>query len=222
MKRLLDDPTDEVTRLLIRAGVDHQPPRDGKLRLVAALGVGGAFSLLSSEVFAWLGTSAGKATLAVAALGAAASGVYSASGEDERSQLLARPPAHVAPAHVAPADVARPVQVAQEGASPLSEETAAQSVEAGAAPRLQRSPTREAARRTAPRVPEPARQHPVGVEGQPDERRLGVETRWVDRLRAAAERNDRETLQRLLDAYAEEFPEGQLRPEVDRIQGALK
>jgi hypothetical protein len=78
MKRLVDrnDPDDEVVRLLIRSGADHHPAPGSKMRLMAALGVGSAVGLSASKVLAWLGTSSGKAALAMSVVGAAAGGAY--------------------------------------------------------------------------------------------------------------------------------------------------
>lgn len=211
MKRLLDDPTDEVTRLLIRAGVDHQPPRAAKARLVATLGMGSAVGLLSSKVFAWLSTGAGKATLGMAAVSVAAGGVYSARVERDLPQSHAAPPAMARPAPPAPS-------------LPLEEPEAHDVAEALAhgEPLPIQPPTIDRPRGSPmpPARPREREQASPSTEPQPDQRRLGEETRWVDRMKLAAERGDGETLRRLLTEYVEKFPEGQLRPEVDRIKNA--
>src|SRR5262245_16832015 len=71
MKRLLDESTDELTRSLLQAGVDHRPAPDNKRQLLVALGAGSALGLFSSNAFAWLGTTAGKVTAAGVAVGVA-------------------------------------------------------------------------------------------------------------------------------------------------------
>lgn len=96
MKRLLDESTDELTRSLLSAGVEHRPPAGNKAQVIMALGAGSALGLFSSNAFAWLGTTAGKVTAAGAAVGlagavfvAAASGVGGpADGNGNTSQAL--------------------------------------------------------------------------------------------------------------------------------------
>jgi len=101
MKRLLDenDPKDEVLRLLIRAGANHHPPRSGKMRMVAALGLGSAVGLSASEVLAWLGTGSSKVALAVTVIGVAAGGTYLAKAP--ASPVAAPPALSAAPSAVA-------------------------------------------------------------------------------------------------------------------------
>lgn len=71
MKRLLDESTDELTRSLLQAGVEHRPPPGNERQLIVAMGAGGALGLFSSNAFAWLGTTAGKVTAAGVAVGVA-------------------------------------------------------------------------------------------------------------------------------------------------------
>jgi hypothetical protein len=71
MKRLLDESTDELTRSLLEAGVEHRPSPANKRQVIVALGAGGALGLFSSNAFAWLGTTAGKVTAAGVAVGVA-------------------------------------------------------------------------------------------------------------------------------------------------------
>lgn len=208
MKRLLDEPGDEVTRLLIEAGVEHQPPRDGKVRLMTALGVGSALGLASSEVWAWFGTGTGKVVATVAFVGAAAGGAYVATADERPRATLAQgtPTAHVAePPHVAsdpPPVPEAPADVAQVEAEPPSAE---------AAPERDRGVARRTAKRKLTRPSEPR-----------DERRLGEETAAVDRLKRLAERGESDAVSALLESYYARFPEGQLRPEVERLQRELQ
>lgn len=99
MKRLVDedDPNDEVVRLLIRAAANHHPPPSGKMRLIAALGVGSAIGLSASNVLAWLGTSSGKVALAVTVVGAAAGGTYLATAREVPEARVAQVSAKAAP-----------------------------------------------------------------------------------------------------------------------------
>ena len=62
MKRLVDETTDELARSLLEAGIEHRPPPGNKAQVIVALGAGGALSMLSSNAFAWLSTTAGKVT----------------------------------------------------------------------------------------------------------------------------------------------------------------
>jgi hypothetical protein len=71
MKRLVDESTDELTRSLLVAGIEHRPAPGNKARVIVALGAGGGLGLFSSNAFAWLGTTAGKVTAAGVAVGVA-------------------------------------------------------------------------------------------------------------------------------------------------------
>jgi hypothetical protein len=71
MKRLLDESTDELTRSLLVAGIEHRPAPGNKARVMMAIGVGSTLGLFSSNAFAWLGTTAGKVTAAGVAVGVA-------------------------------------------------------------------------------------------------------------------------------------------------------
>jgi hypothetical protein len=62
MTRLIDESTDELTRSLLVAGIEHRPGPGNKARVIVALGAGSALGLFSSNAFAWLGTTAGKLT----------------------------------------------------------------------------------------------------------------------------------------------------------------
>lgn len=71
MKRLVDETTDDLTRSLLAAGIEHRPPPGNKAHVLVALGAGGAFGLFSANAFAWLSTTAGKVTAAGVAVGVA-------------------------------------------------------------------------------------------------------------------------------------------------------
>jgi hypothetical protein len=84
MKRLLDESTDDLTRSLLSAGVEHRPPAGNKAQVMMALGAGSALGLFSSNAFAWLGTTAGKVTAAGVAVGLAGAVFVAASGVPAR------------------------------------------------------------------------------------------------------------------------------------------
>lgn len=71
MKKLLDETTDDLTRALLVAGLEHRPPAGNKAQVIVALGAGGALGLFSSNALAWLGTTSGKLTAFGAAVGMA-------------------------------------------------------------------------------------------------------------------------------------------------------
>jgi hypothetical protein len=71
MKRLVDESTDELTRSLLAAGIEHRPAPGNKAHVIVALGAGGAIGLFGSNAFAWLGTTAGKVTAAGVTVGIA-------------------------------------------------------------------------------------------------------------------------------------------------------
>jgi hypothetical protein len=238
MKRLVDqdDPDDEVVRLLIRAGANHQPAPGSKLRLMAALGVGSAVGLSASEVLAWLGTSSGKVALTLTVVGAAAGGAYVMASSPEPLARVSVPAMSVpamsvpamsvpaAPAAASPdaAPVAAP-SVAEPERAVQPEPPAAAASPGAPEPRLERQPARRTPARAAPpraRVPAPE-PTPAASDEAAREASLSEETLWVDRLRVAAEGHDRPAFERLLEQYVERFPEGQLRPEVNRLELSL-
>jgi hypothetical protein len=220
MKRLVDlnDPDDDVVRLLIRAGANHQPAPGGKMRLMASLGVASAVGLSASKVLAWLGTSSGKVALAVTVVGIAAGGAYVMAGSPPAPSVAA--PSAAAPA--APSALPPFEQATARAAEPPIIEPSSLEPNAPARtlaqPHEQRTAPRAAPSRRSP-PPEPA---PVASEAQARRASLSDETTWVDRLRVAAESQDRPAFERLLEQYGERFPEGQLHPEVNRLRTSLR
>lgn len=71
MKKLVDETTDELTRSLLMAGIEHRPPAGNRAQLLVALGAGSAVGLFSAKAFGWLGTGTGKVTLVSMAIGVA-------------------------------------------------------------------------------------------------------------------------------------------------------
>lgn len=291
MKRLLDESTDELTRSLLQAGVDHRPSPDNKRQLIVALGAGGALGLFSSNAFAWLGTTAGKVTAAGVAVGVAgavfvAGPVLRPSGEavdravasaardgvaesNTATSLGAEPrAAESAPAAVSPAASA-PNALSPEALSPEAlppealfpqiegpgsvespqmgserEVAAPELAEQDEAPRARdadesrrgshkasgsrhakssrkgRHERRSASAKKEHRAEKVATQAPSAAS---DARRaaLDAEVRLVDEMHAAARRDDRDALARLVAAYRAEFADGQLRKEVADFEARL-
>jgi hypothetical protein len=81
---------------------------------------------------------------------------------------------------------------------------------------------RRAPHATSPRRRSPPAERITTTSTSAREATLTDETAWVDRLRMAAESHDRRTFERLLEQYTERFPEGQLRPEVDRLRTSFR
>lgn len=222
MKRLVDlnDPDDEVVRLLIRAGSNHHPAPGSKMRLMAALGVGSAVGLSASKVLAWLGTSSGKVALAVAVVTAAAGGAYVTAGSSAAPMAAtpsAPPPPESAPTRVADAPAAATPELEPPHLEPITVEPRPNAPHRALAQRRERpTPARASPSRRSPPQPEPtSSEAPARVS-------LSDETIWVDRLRVAAESQDRPAFERLLEQYTARFPEGQLHPEVNRLEASLR
>src|SRR5690348_5568321 len=112
MKRLVDETTDELARSLLQAGIEHRPPPGNKAQLIVALGAGGALSMLSSNAFAWLSTTAGKVTAVGVAVGVAGAVWVAAPPAGE-----ARPSGSVSSGSVSSASSADSTAAAAERAS---------------------------------------------------------------------------------------------------------
>ena len=248
MKRLVDESTDELTRSLLTAGIEHHPPPGNQGRVLVALGAGSAFGLLSSNAFAWLGTTAGKVTaVSVVAVGVAGAVFSVAPTVEERmaagSHVTAplRAATHQA-AHdtaAAPDDAAKK-DVAYSDADEPSAASAAQvtdDAERGSevAPdrganlrpivksrkherRTARMKKRSASKAVAPAITASA----AAVEGGAEGTSLDAEVRLVDDMHWAARRNDRAALERLVAAYRSSFPNGQLEAEVGEFAARLE
>jgi hypothetical protein len=221
MKRLVDrnDPDDEIVRLLIRAGANHRPAPGAKMRLMAALGVGSAVGLSASKVLAWLGTSSGKVALAVSVVGTAAGGAYMVAASSAAPIEAARAAATV---ERATARRFEPAPAEPPLAEPILEPSSVEPGVPGRAP-TQRHEQQTAVRAAASRQnPPPAKPASVASEARARKASLSDETTWVDQLRVVAESQDRPAFERLLEQYTEHFPEGQLRPEVNRLRTSLR
>lgn len=224
MKRLIDEPEDEVTRLLLQAGANHRPPRFGKLRLMAALGLGSAVSLSASKALAGLSTSGAKASLVLAVVGASAGAGY---------VLLAPPSEPPGPRLSAPAAAAAPAAPGLPATRPLAaeEKVAAAAVDAEAPPvhareRGVRPPRRASVRKRLALEKSARPDDGVHAESPPaaptgSSRSLRDETLWLDRLRVAAEQNDLAEFEDLLRGYEQRFPEGQLGLEARRLRDLI-
>lgn len=103
MKRLVDETTDELTRSLLSAGIEHRPPPGNKAQVIVALGAGSAVGLFSSNAFAWLSTTAGKVTAVSVAVGVAGAVWVAAPAAKQASSASPAPNHAVAATSDAPA-----------------------------------------------------------------------------------------------------------------------
>lgn len=231
MKRLLDETPDAFERSMLRAGSDVQPDASGKTRLLSAiaagtLGVAAGTGVGQAASMPWwkalFATKLGKATL----IGFVAAGSGTAlvvlrepapsvnvnlpaeAGSPTNSTLsvssVARNPG-VTPAVVsAPSAVVALPSVALDDSSAVSP-TASSSLAAPS--RVNKSkrplPTPTAVATVAPSVgPSP----------------LVLEARLVERLRSAIRQGQTTAAEGLLAEYRQKFPDGQLRPEVNKLE----
>jgi hypothetical protein len=244
MKRLVDESTDELTRSLLTAGIEHHPPPSNQGRVLVALGAGTAFGLLSSNAFAWLGTTAGKVTaVSVVAVGVAGAVFSVAPTVEERMAAGSRVTAPLrAAAEETPStppasvdDLAK-TEVAYSDANDSSEPTVAtRNAEAVAEVEPDRASERRPAakarkherratrlkKRSAPKAAAPAASAEV-AEATTEGPSLDAEVRMVDDMHWAARRNDRAALERLVAAYRSSFPNGQLEAEVGEFAARLE
>jgi hypothetical protein len=239
MKRLVDESTDELTRSLLSAGIEHHPPPGNQGRVIVALGAGGAFGLLSSNAFAWLGTTAGKVTavsvVAVGVAGAVFSVVPSvedklAEGSRVTASLRAPSPEAATPRVIAdePSEpvVATSGVEASDDAERVAGATERRSVAKGRKLTAAAAHERRAAR-AKKRAASKSGSTVVASADAPeaastrDGTSLDAEVRLVDNMHWAARRNDRAALERLVTTYRSSFPGGQLEAEVAEFAARL-
>jgi hypothetical protein len=200
VKRLLDEPTDDLTRDLLGAARAHRPGSDAKARLLLSLGVGGGVSLWSAKAHAWLTTSVAKATLGSAVLGSAVLGLavgsaYVLSREDGEPRRSEAPPGNASSTEA-------PLATPDDHATPAAPSP---SVAASPPEKLEpAAPARPAVRSTAP----------VG------DARLLEEIRRVDEMRLSLRSGRRSQLRDQIARYRARFAAGRLSPEVDRLATA--
>lgn len=209
MKKLLDEATDDLTRALLEAGVAHRPPAGNRRKVMLALAAGSVLGLSSSKAVAWLGTGAGKMTLAGVTLAVAGS-IYAST-----------PPAQSPPAAPRPAtrlETTRPPPASQteiEGPSDAASEHVT-SPERRAAPTYAvRQPERNQLSRRARAKPKAG-----AAEVATDSHALiglDYEVRLVDQLRTAVAVGDRALAVQLIGRHALLFPDGQLALEVSTL-----
>jgi hypothetical protein len=221
MKKLLDESTDDLTRSLLQAGIEHRPPAGAKAQLLLALGAGGAVGLFSSNAFAWLGTSAGKLTVLSMTLAVAGAVFVGVAGSDEERLALNPSSAPETSAPAASAPVAAPpgagLAEVPPGRSQAPEEgVAASRVDTRALrPNRSNGAGKTSERRRAGTSPAAAAEPPGELAQQAADRaRLDAEVKLVDDMHGAARHQDHVALKRLLAIYRASFPEGQLRQEV--------
>jgi hypothetical protein len=222
MKKLLDESTDDLTRSLLQAGIEHRPPAGAKAQLILALGAGGAVGLFSSNAFAWLGTTAGKLTvlsMTLAVAGAVYVGV-SGTGEERLAHDASSAPEASAPEASAPEASVPPAAHLAEGppaGSPAPQVGVAASQADARRLGVNRGKNsgKTSERRKAGTWPA-APSEPAGELSQQvaERARLDAEVELVDDMHGAARHEDHATLKRLLEIYRTRFPDGQLRQEV--------
>ncbi|HTV23740.1 MAG TPA: hypothetical protein VMG12_33850 [Polyangiaceae bacterium] len=250
MKRLVDETTDELTRSLLSAGIEHRPPPGNKAQVIVALGAGGAVGLFSSNAFAWLSTTAGKATLvSVTAVSVAVGAVWVAAPAERQASSTSPSNGNVtaqlrASNEAAPSlpEAASPQAAGSGAVSPPSAEAASvvattvddaradegrpkASARRERARRLaaKRAAAREAAKEAAAEASSeasPAAQAPD--EPSAEQAALDTEVRLVDDMHWAARRNDHAALGRFLEQYRSAFPDGQLKKEVAEFAARLE
>jgi hypothetical protein len=221
MKKLLDESTDDLTRSLLQAGIEHRPPAGAKAQLILALGAGGAVGLFSSNAFAWLGTSAGKLTVLSVTLAVAGAVFVGVAGSEQEQLALNASSAPETSTPPASAPVAAPpgaglTEVPPGGSQAPEQGVAASPLDA----RNQRSNRGNGAGKTSERrkagsLPAAASESQGELAQQVEERaRLDAEVQLVDDMHGAARHKDHAALKRLLTIYRASFPDGQLRQEV--------
>ncbi len=238
MKKLLHETTDDLTRELLLAGVEHRPPPGNKAQLIVALGAGSALGLFSSNALAWFGTSAGKLTVLSVTLGVAgavyvvapiwAAGDGAAGGSSLRATDGARASAssstHGSVPGVAPSPAlsgAASSGAASSGLLPNGPAADGPAPSAGLPDPVlggESVPPKREPRRDGP-LPAVATPPAVGALGDKrvDRSRLDAEVRLVDDMHWAARSNDREALGRFLEIYRLTFPDGELKKEVSQF-----
>lgn len=222
MKRLMDEGASDLERSLLDAGREVGSPERGKAKLLATMAAGGLVGVGATQAAsvskawgAWLGSSAGKASvvvvLSVAAggggwavrqhsLSAANSSQSGATSSVKSLPSLAAPPV---PASYAAGAQAQPRVPDQQAAD---ERTADALQEQQVLPRpAVAGPSRNESRRTSPRA------------SSAPERALLEETALLENLRRAVEQNDRNLAQTLSARYWQRFSAGQLAPEARRL-----
>lgn len=241
MKRLLDESTDELTRSLLQAGIEHRPPPGNQRRVIMALGAGGAFGLFSSNAFAWLGTTTGKLTAAGVAVGVAGAVFVAAplvrSGDASpaavRSAASRAAPVEVPAPAMEPAGAVDPGGAERDdGEGVLAEAMRAEAARADEpearrgrkAARARRAEARKAARARKKKTSAPAAAESVAApeEAASERAALDAEVRLVDDMHRAARREDLDALASLVAAYRARFPEGQLKKEVEAFSARLE
>jgi hypothetical protein len=232
MKKLLDETTDELTRELLLAGVEHRPPSGNKAQLLVALGAGSALGLFSSNALAWFGTSAGKLTVLGVTLGVAGAvyvvaPLWTAGPSTQRApegsalRAISEPEAPVSGS--TPGAAAAVVPAADVPDRPAVGGLVPSEGRPDPAPDGESLPPKREPRRNGP-LPAVSTLPAVGALGEQrvDRSRLDAEVRLVDDMHWAARRNDREALGRFLETYRLTFPDGELKKEVSEFAVRLE
>lgn len=236
MKRLVDSSTSDLSKSLLRAGIEHQAPAQGRMKLLVALGVGGGLTLATSKALAWLATSSGKLTVLATGIAMTSTAVYLSTDVApvvSSTGVVSTPQRQEESAIVvAPKWVVSESPVAASGRAPKTPTKALLDPKPPSLPVSPRSAGRrdevrtneQAQRRTVGKVGtlrhvtsdpvgRPSQVPELGHSGQPT---LEQEIEWVDRIRLAVDRGDG-THFRLATRYYRLYPNGQLKGEVERL-----
>lgn len=230
MKRLLDETPDEFERSLLRAGSEVEPSGPGKARLLSAiaagtLGVAAGTAVGRAASLPWwkpvLATKLGQTTLiGFVAAGAGTAlvvlqqpepnvnvnlpgevGVYATHSGSNSAPRQPAPPVSDVP----------PVPEAAPQVSGLATAPSPTAVEQRA---LATTPSR--VNRTKPSSPAPAESAAAAPSAGPSP--LVLEARLVERMRSAMRNGQAAVAEGLLAEYRQKFPDGQLGPEVNKLE----
>lgn len=225
MKRLLDEGSDSFERSLLQAGSNIRSDGSGKAKLLAVMaagGLGGAAAVGAREAASWwqtlLATKIGKT--AVVGLVVAGSGATLVAVERRSVQFE---PAKTPPSHSAESafehsnavkaplvEPSEPLQGAKEQDVPGEHHLPSASTHAEhATGPVHRSRKLHVA---------PAAETRAGVKETVEPSALLAEARLVERLRAAVHGGSAAVVDELLGEYRRQFPNGQLRPEVNKLE----
>lgn len=230
MKRLLEETSDQFERSMLQAGSDVQPDGAHKRRLLAALAAGtlvtaagGSMGHAATSVW-WKGfiaTKVGKLTLASLVVAGASTAVVTFRAEELQpsSQRQTAPSQMGAPEPTLPSvaysagDLEIAMEAARAGAVSEVAAPASSAPTTGSTPTVVRTrPTKaERSEKSAP-VPSTSPVAPTTPSA------IVLEARLVERIRNAIHAGEGSTVRQLVREYHRNFPMGQLRPEVNKLE----
>lgn len=227
MRRLLDEPGDDLDRALLEAGLDEEPPPRAAERALAALGLGTAAVVGTAAVSTGVTSAAlgGAGTSGAAAGAAKASGLFgltlakvlggvavvSAVGVGGYVLSQRQAPQPVAASQPQPAPE-QPAVVA--GEAPADSPRAVEPGPSDAVRASEPAAVQTAAPRAKPRSPKPKGAEAEGSVGGS----LGAEAALLDQARRAELAGDVEACRARIAAYRSRFPAGQLAKDASAIK----